>query len=63
MEIMVDHYVISKQTQLATPDATVTALFNLTIFDFDPLLKLNSVLAGQAHGGILDVLTFIWRLQ
>jgi translation initiation factor 3 subunit M len=30
-------------------DAIATALSNPTIFDFDPLFKLDAVLAAQAH--------------
>ncbi|KAH9051065.1 hypothetical protein EDB87DRAFT_1582957 [Lactarius vividus] len=40
---------VSEVTQAAAPDAIATALSDPTIFDFDPLLKLDSVLAAQEH--------------
>jgi translation initiation factor 3 subunit M len=39
----------SPATQRVALDAIATALSNRTIFDFDPLFKLDAVLAAQAH--------------
>ncbi|KAH9168178.1 PCI-domain-containing protein [Lactarius sanguifluus] len=39
----------SQATQLVALDAIATALSDPTIFDFDPLFKLDAVLAAQAH--------------
>ncbi|KAH9025196.1 hypothetical protein EDB84DRAFT_1564128 [Lactarius hengduanensis] len=39
----------SQATQLAALDAIAMALCDPTIFDFDPVLRLDSVLAAQPH--------------
>ena len=39
----------SQATQLVALDAIATGLSDPTIFDFDPLFKLDAVLAAQAH--------------
>ncbi|KAH9057289.1 PCI-domain-containing protein [Lactarius vividus] len=39
----------SQATQLVALDAIATALSDPTIFDYDPLFKLDAVLAAQAH--------------
>ena len=39
----------SQATQRSALDAIATALSNPTIFDFDPLFKLDAVLAAQKH--------------
>jgi translation initiation factor 3 subunit M len=39
----------SPATQRSALDAIATALSNPTIFDFDPLFKLDAVLAAQSH--------------
>lgn len=39
----------SQAAQLAALDAIATAVSDPTIFDFDPLFKLDAVLAAQAH--------------
>ncbi|KAH9027551.1 hypothetical protein EDB85DRAFT_2171956 [Lactarius pseudohatsudake] len=58
----------SQATQLAALDAIATAVSDPTIFDFDPVLKLDSVLAAQPYaevkgqgraGGVLHVVAFL----
>ena len=39
----------AQATQLAALDAIATALSDPTTFDFDPLFKLDAVLAAQVH--------------